>query len=221
MHINGGSYESTESPDGLGLERGPGWMQQPVRYGDLVLSGETISTRVPDTGLAPVDNWPAACSLIEQDEVGSLLPGAKVNLVAKDVEVISTSRDDVLIPDSQCQVDTHQPGGRQNYPDIIWIDVVAWVLLRRSRTGWLASPRPRRRTSETLSVLSSATASAGPTEIDPIAALSTGSAGVPVSGSIGATTVFSDADTESAAVLQWYERVVKPAARAVGAHVPR
>lgn len=126
MHINGGSDESTESPGGLGLERGPGWMQQPVRYGDLVLSGETISTRVPDTGLAPVDNWPAACSLIEQDEVGSLLPGAKVNLVAKDVEVISTSRDDVLIPDSQCQVDTHQPGGRQNYPDIIWIDVVAW-----------------------------------------------------------------------------------------------
>ena len=88
MHINGGSDESTESPGGLGLERGPGWMQQPVRYGDLVLSGETISTRVPDAGVAPVDNWPAACSLIEQDEVGSLLPGAKVNLVAKDVEVI-------------------------------------------------------------------------------------------------------------------------------------
>jgi hypothetical protein len=100
--------------------------KEPVQFGNLELSGKTIEDSAPSSGVAPPKDWPQACSLIAKSEVRSLLPNSKVSLVGKRVEVLKGRGVDYTVPGGQCQVESHQPGGRSNYSDVVWIDVMAW-----------------------------------------------------------------------------------------------
>jgi predicted small lipoprotein YifL len=119
--------------------------KEPLQFGNLELSGKTIEDSAPSSGVAPPKDWPQACSLIAKSEVRSLLPNSKVSLVGKKVEILKGRGVDYTVPGGQCQVESHQPGGRSNYSDVVWIDVMAWGRRTQSGTGFVSqTARPTR-----------------------------------------------------------------------------
>jgi hypothetical protein len=195
--------------------------KEPVQFGNLELSGKTIEDSAPSSGVAPPKDWPQACSLIAKSEVRSLLPNSKVSLVGKRVEVLKGRGVDYTVPGGQCQVESHQPGGRSNYSDVVWIDVMAWGAPNAVRV------RVRITDSSSNKDLGS---SLGPQQcaelgganglLTPTVRCFQGPLAFDVRGAVGAKTEIAGATSDSYEVLLWYDNVVKPVARAVAAHVP-
>jgi predicted small lipoprotein YifL len=192
----------------------------PLQFGPLELSGKKIDNSAPSSGIAEPKDWPSGCSLLEKSEVKSLLPNSKVSLNSKDVKVLTGRGADYLIPDGQCQVESNQPGGRSNYSDLVWVDVQAW--------GAPSAVRDRARITDSPSNKDLAN-SLGPQQcvelggahdgLTPTLRCFQGPLAFDVRGAVGAKTEIAGAASDSEEVMLWYENVVKPVARAAGAHV--
>jgi hypothetical protein len=127
---------------------------------------------------------------------------------------------DYLIPDGQCQVESNQPGGQSNYSDLVWVDVQAW--------GAPSAVRDRARITDSSSIKDLAN-SLGPQQCvelggahdrsTPTLRCFQGPLAFDVRGAVGAKTEIAGAASDSEEVMLWYENVVKPVARAAGAHV--
>jgi hypothetical protein len=195
--------------------------KEPLQFGTLELSGKKIDETAPSSGVAPSDDWPDACSLLEKGEVKSLLPGAKVTLKSKDVKVLGGPRNGQIIPDGQCQVETDQPGGRRNYSDLVWVDVMAWgapdAVQARVRTSDSPSNKDL---GNTIGPEQCVEVGGADDSFTPTLRCSQGPLAFEVRGSVGSKTQIAGATSESDEVMLWYDNVVKPVARAVGAHVP-
>ena len=195
--------------------------KEPVQFGNLELSGKTIEDSAPSSGVAPPKDWPQACSLIAKSEVRSLLPNSKVSLVGKRVEVLKGRGVDYTVPGGQCQVESHQPGGRSNYSDVVWIDVMAWGGAERS-PGPGSHHRQLVQQGSGQQPRSAAVCRVGRCErfVDAPVRCFQGPLAFDVRGAVGAKTEIAGATSDSYEVLLWYDNVVKPVARAVAAHVP-
>jgi hypothetical protein len=195
--------------------------KQPLQFGTLELSGKKIDNPAPGSGVAAPKEWPKACSLLEKSELKSVLPNSKVSLISKKVEVLKGRDVDYVVPGGQCVVESHQPGGRPNYPDMVFIDVMAWgaPTAVRDRVSFTDSPSNKDLGSD-LGPQQCAELGGADGSFTPTLRCFQGPLAFDVRGAVGAKTEIAGAASDSDEVMLWYQNVVKPVARAVGAHVP-
>ena len=117
-------------------------------------------------------------------------------------------------------MESHQPGGQSNYSDLVWVDVQAWGASNAVRDRVTATDSSSNKDlGDSLGPQQCIEVGGANDRMTPTLRCFQGPLAFDVSGSVGAKTEIAGAASENQEVMLWYENVVKPVARAVGAHV--
>lgn len=111
--------------------------------------------------------------------------------------------------------------GRSNYSDLVWVDVQGWGAPNavRDRVTATTDSSTNKDLGDSLGPQQCVEVGGANDEMTPTLRCFQGPLAFDVRGAVGAKPEIAGATSESQEVMLWYENVVKPVARAVGAHV--